>query len=55
MPESALAKKLQIRPHQKLLVLDAPAGYIDELGGLPVEQAKIAPSPYHETGMKRAA
>ena len=41
MPESALAKKLQIRPHQKLLVLDAPAGYINELGALP-EGVKLA-------------
>ena len=41
MAESALAKKLQIRPHQKLLVLDAPPGYLDELGALP-EGVKLA-------------
>ena len=34
---------------------DVNHGFANELGGLPVEQAKIAPSPYHETGMKRAA
>jgi ubiquinol oxidase len=30
-------------------------GCASELGGLPVEKAKIATSPYHETGMKIAA
>ena len=33
--ESALAKKLQIRAGHKVLVLDAPPGYLDELGALP--------------------
>ena len=34
---------------------DVNHGFANELGGLPVEQAKIAPSPYHETGIKLAA
>jgi ubiquinol oxidase len=34
---------------------DANHGFANELGGLPVERSKIAPSPYHETGVKRAA
>jgi len=34
---------------------DVNHGFANELGGLPVEQAKIAPSPYHESGMKIAA
>ena len=34
---------------------DVNHGFASELGGLPVEKAKIATSPYHETGMKIAA
>ena len=34
---------------------DVNHGFADELGGLPVEHANIAPSPYHETGIKIAA
>lgn len=34
---------------------DVNHGFANELGGLPVEQAKIAPSPYHDSGIKRAA
>ena len=34
---------------------DVNHGFANELGGLPVEQAKIAPSPYHESGIKLAA
>ena len=34
---------------------DVNHGFANELGGLPVEQAKIAPSPYHESGIRRAA
>ena len=34
---------------------DVNHGFANELGGLPVDQAKIAPSPYHETGIKIAA
>ena len=34
---------------------DVNHGFANELGGLPVEKSRIAPSPYHETGMKNAA
>ena len=34
---------------------DVNHGFADELAGIHVEQAKIAPSPYHETGIKQAA
>ena len=34
---------------------DVNHGFASELGGLPVEKAKIAASPYHEEGMKIAA
>lgn len=34
---------------------DVNHGFANELGGLPVEQAKIAPSPYHDSGIKLAA
>ena len=34
---------------------DVNHGFANELGGLPVERSKIAPSPYHETGIKIAA
>ena len=35
MPESSLAKKLGIKPGQKLLILHAPEGYLRQLGELP--------------------
>jgi ubiquinol oxidase len=34
---------------------DVNHGFANELGGFTAEQAKIAPSPYHETGIKIAA
>lgn len=34
---------------------DVNHGFANEIGGLPVEEATIAPSPYHETGIKLAA
>jgi ubiquinol oxidase len=34
---------------------DVNHGFANELGGLPVDSARIAPSPYHETGIKLAA
>ena len=34
---------------------DVNHGFANELGGFPVEQARIAPSPYHENGIKIAA
>jgi ubiquinol oxidase len=34
---------------------DVNHGFANELGGLPVERSKMAPSPYHETGIKIAA
>ena len=34
---------------------DVNHGFANELGGLPVEKAKIAPSPYHDSGIKLAA
>ena len=32
MPDAALAKKLQIKPRNRVLVLGAPEGYLDALG-----------------------
>src|SRR5947208_6448075 len=32
MRDAPLAKKLQIKPRNRVLVLDAPAGYLDALG-----------------------
>ncbi len=34
---------------------DVNHGFANELGGLPVEVSKVAPSPYHEGGVKIAA
>jgi ubiquinol oxidase len=34
---------------------DVNHGFANELGGLPVEHSKVAPSPYHEGGIKKAA
>ena len=34
---------------------DVNHGFANELGGLPVEPAKLAPSPWHESGARIAA
>jgi len=34
---------------------DVNHGFASELAGLPVQNTKVAPSPYHETGIKLAA
>ena len=34
---------------------DVNHGFANELDGLPVDKARIAPSPYHDTGIKLAA
>ena len=34
---------------------DVNHGFANELDGFPVDQARVAPSPYHETGTKLAA
>jgi ubiquinol oxidase len=34
---------------------DVNHGFANELGGMTADHAKIAPSPYHHTEMKRAA
>ena len=34
---------------------DVNHGFANELGGLPVEQSRIAPSPDHESGIRKAA
>lgn len=35
MPDSALAKKLKLKPDQRAAVLNPPGGYLKELGSLP--------------------
>lgn len=35
MAQSALSKKLKIKPGQRIAVVDAPEGYLDRLGPLP--------------------
>ena len=35
MPESSLAKKLKIKPMQRAALINAPPGYVKELGSLP--------------------
>src|SRR5581483_6289435 len=35
MPESALAKKLKLKPGQRMLLVNAPEGYVQKLGPLP--------------------
>ncbi|MDO8491397.1 MAG: hypothetical protein Q7T04_05215 [Dehalococcoidia bacterium] len=35
MPESSLAKKLQIKSNYKVAIINPPAGYVGELGRLP--------------------
>lgn len=44
MADTALAKKLLIRPGNRVLVLNAPEGYRDELGPLP-DGAEVATEP----------
>lgn len=44
MAETALAKKLLIRPGQRVLVLNAPEGYLGELEPLP-EAVDVATEP----------
>jgi len=34
---------------------DVNHGFANDLAGLPVDHSKIAPSPYHETELKKAA
>jgi len=34
---------------------DVNHGFANELGGLPFEPAKLAPSPWHESGARIAA
>ncbi len=41
---SALAKKLRIQPGHRALILNSPAGYMDELGELP-EGVSVATEP----------
>ena len=36
MPESALARKMKLKPDQRAALLNAPAGYLKELKPLPV-------------------
>jgi hypothetical protein len=44
MTESPLIKKLGIKPGQKMLILNAPEGYLQALGTLPAgNEAKTAP------------
>lgn len=50
MPPSALAKKLQLKPGQRALVLNPPPGYPDLLGELPENvqltfHPEVSPSP----------
>jgi hypothetical protein len=35
MPESPLARKLKLKPGQRVALLNAPEGYLKELGSLP--------------------
>ena len=35
MPESALAKKMKLKPGQRATIINAPPGYLKELGPLP--------------------
>jgi hypothetical protein len=44
MATTPLSKKLRIQPGQRILILNAPGGYIEELGSMPedVEMAQAA-------------
>lgn len=44
MGSSALAKKLQIKPGQRMVIINAPEGYLEELKPLP-EGAELAEKP----------
>jgi len=35
MPESPLAKKIKLKPGQRIAIVNAPDGYVDELRLLP--------------------
>jgi hypothetical protein len=35
MPENQLVKKLKLKPGQRAVLLNAPQGYLDQLGGMP--------------------
>jgi hypothetical protein len=41
MPESPLAKKMNLKPGQRAIILNAPEGYLQELQPLP-EQVRIS-------------
>lgn len=44
MTTSSLPKKLQMKPEQRAVILNAPAGYLDKLAPLP-DGVEIVPSP----------
>ena len=44
MTQSPLIKKLRIQPRQRLLVLNAPSGYVESLGELP-EGTRLSERP----------
>lgn len=37
MPESALAKKMKLKPGQRAVLLNAPDGYLKEIAPLPID------------------
>jgi len=47
MPQAALIKKLRIQAGERLLILNAPPGYIESLGDLP-EGARVSEVPEGE-------
>lgn len=44
MASTKLLKKLRMQPNQRVLILNAPQGYLDELGPLP-EGVEVADQP----------
>ncbi len=44
MAGSTLTKKLQMKPGQRAVIINAPQGYVDELGALP-EGVELADKP----------
>jgi hypothetical protein len=44
MAKTSLAKKLRIGPGQRILIMNAPPGYMDELGDLP-EDVRVMNEP----------
>jgi len=44
MAQSSLIKKLRIQPGQRVTIINAPAGYLDQLGDLP-EGVELASEP----------